>query len=100
MMKAILSHLTKMVLVLNCANISNGSGTRELMCVGGRRDQWLSVFLAKETLLPGCVGIAPHLEAGGTRLQAPPLTGPIVFALIAKMWPCSLPSVTLVFYER
>ena len=31
----------------------------------GQHDQRLSVFLAEETLLPSCVGMAPHVEARG-----------------------------------
>ena len=64
--------------------------------LGGRCDQWLSVFLAKETLLPGCVGVAPHLETGGAPpLQAPPLTGPIVFALLATALAWNLTDVAV-----
>ena len=30
------------------------------------------MFLQKKRYFPSCVGIAPHLEAGGAPLQAPP----------------------------
>ena len=39
---------------------------RRNACGLGRRCvQWLPIFLAKETLLLSCVGIASHLETGG-----------------------------------
>ena len=40
--------------------------TRRSTCGLDRRcNQWLPIFLAKETLFPSCVGITPYLEAEG-----------------------------------
>ena len=51
---------------LDAVRISGVALARRSTCRLCRRgNQWLTSFLAKETLFPSCVGIAPHLEAGG-----------------------------------
>ena len=57
---ASLLHLAKTVLTPNCVNVWSGSGAR-----AGQAMRSVPIFLAEETLLPSCVGIAPHLEERG-----------------------------------
>ena len=58
--------------------------------LGRRRDQLLSVFLAKETLLPSCVGIAPHLGAReATRAGLGSTVG--VICTTRSLWPVRCP---------
>ena len=55
-MKANLPHLTKMVLMLSCANISNGSGMKELTWVGRATQLVVVSFSCKRSVTPGLRG--------------------------------------------
>ena len=61
-------HLAKIISTLICANTWSGSGAKEHMWAGQER-QSVVAFFSKETLFPSCVGIAPHLEAGGAPFE-------------------------------
>ena len=81
MIMEILPHLTKMDLTLSCANVWNGSGTKELMWAG--RAMVVSFFLQKKRYFPAACELLRTWKREEHPLQAPPLTGAIVFALMA-----------------
>ena len=63
--------------------------------LGGRCDQWLSFFLQKKRYFPAAWELLRTWKREEHPLQAPPLTGPLVFALKATALAWNLTGVVV-----
>ena len=85
-----------MDLTLSCANIWNGSGTKELMSGwAGDAISGCQFFVQKKRYFPAARELLRTWKREELPLQAPPLTGPIVFALMATALAWNLTNVAV-----
>ena len=94
--EANLPHLTEIVLMLSCANFPNGFGTKELAWVGRATQSVVVSFSCKrKRYFPAAWELLRTWKQEEPPVQAPPLTGPIVLALVATSLAWNLTDVAV-----